>query len=209
MNINGYYLKIIVLAAGKSERFNGIKLLAKVNQQENSLTLIQRVLHQISLALDQLNIEENNLCVATGEYHDKIAEFVDKQFTLNYCESANRGIGHTIAQSVENLTSDKSHISHIMIILADQIALTADDYISLIKQSIATPDKLICAKADQQIMSPAIFPQYYFKDLMQLKGDKGAQALLHKNIEHLQTVLLPNAAIDIDTQQELVDWTLT
>lgn len=206
MNSYSYNLKIIVLAAGKSKRFNGIKLLAKVKQKNTPVTLIQRVLHQISTALKLLNIDENHLHVATGDYHDQITEFLGKQFSLGYCERAHCGIGYTIAQSVEKTIISESKTSHIMIMLADQIALNTDDYVSLIKQSIATPDKLICAKADQEIMSPAIFPQQYFTDLMSLEGDKGAKVLLHNNKEQLQVVLLPNAAIDIDTQQDLINW---
>ena len=93
-----------------------------------------------------------------------------------------------------------------MIALADQVALTADDYIRLIEQSQSTPDKLVCAQAEQELMPPAIFPQRYFKELTTLHGDKGAKALLHKNKENLQPVLLNSAAIDIDTQQDLIDW---
>jgi len=206
MNTYRYNLKVIVLAAGKSKRFNGIKLLAEVKQKNETATLIQRVLHQVSTALKLLNIDESHLYVATGDYHLKIAELIGKQFSLGYCERAHYGIGDTIAQSVEKVITCESETSHIMIMLADQIALNADDYVSLIKQSFATPNKLICTKAVQEIMSPAIFPQQYFTDLINLKGDKGAKALLHKNKEHLQVVLLPNAAIDIDTQQDLINW---
>ena len=42
-----YHLKVILLAAGKSERFNGIKLLASV-QQDDPITLVQHVLQQIN-----------------------------------------------------------------------------------------------------------------------------------------------------------------
>ena len=206
MNSNDCNLKVIVLAAGKSVRFDGIKLLAKVEQQNNSIALIQHVLKQLSIALSLLNIDESNLYVATGDYHTQIAEFIGKQFTLGYCDHAHLGLGHTIAQSVEKTLKSDNNTSHIMITLADQVALSASDYVSLIKQFLASPDKLICAKADQEIMPPAIFPRHYFTDLMSLKGDKGAKALLHKNKENLQEVLLPKAAIDIDTQQDLINW---
>lgn len=93
-----------------------------------------------------------------------------------------------------------------MIMLADQIALSPADYTHLIKQSLTAPDKLICAQEEQEIMPPAIFPRRYFSELMTLEGDKGAKALLHKNAEQLQSVRLPNAIIDIDTQQELLNW---
>jgi len=206
MNNNDYKLKIILLAAGKSERFNDIKLLAKVKQQDGSITLIEHALQQIYKALNILNLNENNLHVATGCYHPQLAQLIGNRYSLSYCENAHLGLGHTIAQSVEKILNNEESTSHIMITLADQVALNFEDYVSLIKQSLATPDKLICAKAGQEIMPSAIFSQVYFNDLMTLKGDKGAKALLHRNKENLQEVLLSNAAIDIDTQQELINW---
>lgn len=202
----GYNLKIIVLAAGKSERFEGIKLLAKVQKQGDSITLIQHVLQQISASLSILKIDECNLHVATGGYHLQIAEFIPKRFSLDYCERAHCGLGHTIAQSIDNIIINDDNTSHIMITLADQVALCSDDYISLIKQSLIMPEKLICAKVGKEIMPPAIFPQQYFTQLMSLTGDKGAKTLLYKNKENLQEVILPNSAIDIDTQQDLINW---
>lgn len=206
MKGNGFNLKIILLAAGKSERFNGIKLLAKVQQQSDSITLIQHVLQQISKALNILNIDESNLHVATGGYHPQLEQLIANQYSLSYCENAHSGLGHTIAQSVEKTLKNEDNISHIMITLADQVALNSDDYVNLIKQSFATPDKLICAKVGQEIMPPAIFPYDYFTDLMTLKGDKGAKALLHVNKENLKQVLLSNAAVDIDTEDDLINW---
>ena len=201
-----YNLKIIVLAAGKSERFDGIKLLATVQQQGDSTTLIQHVVQQISVALNILKIDEGNLSVATGGYHAQIARSIGKQFSLNYCQRARFGLGDTIAQSVDNIITNDENTSHVMITLADQVALTSDDYITLIKQSLLQPEQLICAQVAEEIMPHAIFPQQYFSQLMCLTGDKGAKILLYKNKKNCQEVLLANAAIDIDTQQDLVDW---
>jgi len=203
-------LKIIILAAGKSERFEAIKLLAKVkiprNSQTHSTPIIQHVLQQLTTSLSVLKIAKSNLNIATGGYHEQIAAVIGKQCSLLNCPDAHLGLGHTIAQSVERVISNNDCTSHIMITLADQVSLTADDYIRLIEQSISTPEKLVCANEGFDIMPPAIFPRHYFSQLMNLSGDKGAKALLHKNKDNLQAVSLPNAAIDIDTQQDLLNW---
>ncbi len=214
MNNRDYQLKIILLAAGKSERFNDIKLLAKVAQHNSSITVIEHVLQQISLTLNTLAINESRLHVATGGYHAQLRGFIDKKFSVHYCDDAHCGLGHTIAQTVEGILSSDNQsddingdaTSHIMITLADQVALNSDDYLRLIKQSLATPNKIVCAIAAQELMPPAIFPQRYFADLGRLTGDKGAKVLLHKNKKNLQQIDLPNAAIDIDTQQDLIHW---
>jgi molybdenum cofactor cytidylyltransferase len=221
MKNQDYHLKVILLAAGKSERFNGIKLLAKVQQQETSITLLEHAFHQISMALNTLNINDKKIRVATGRYHTQITAFFDNhehqsehsQFVFDYCEDAHLGLGHTISQSVEHMINDthdnneeENGTSHIMIALADQVALTADDYLALIKQSLALPNKLVCAKAGQELMPPAIFPAAYFAELTRLKGDKGAKPILYSNKENLQTLNIPHAERDIDTQQDLADW---
>jgi len=208
MSNNGYQLKVIVLGAGKSERFGDIKLLAKVKLSEGSLCLVEHVLQHVSKALSFLNISTTNIHVTTGLYHQQVSARIDENFSLIYCKDAHLGLGHTIAESVEKITSNKSatDVSHIMITLADQVALETDDYVRLIEQSMKSPAQLICAEASQKIMPPAIFPSYYFPNLMTLHGDKGAKALLHKNKEKLQTVAMPNAKVDIDTKQDLINW---
>ena len=213
-----YHLKVILLAAGKSERFNGIKLLAKVQQQATSITLIEHAFNQISVALNTLNIDDKDIRIATGRYHSQITSYFSEHknedrntpYVLDYCADAHLGLGHTISQSVEHMITganeNENKPSHILIALADQVALIANDYIALIKQSLALPNTLICAKAGQEHMPPAIFPSAYFDDLMRLKGDKGAKSILYANKENLQTVSLPSAERDIDTQQDLVNW---
>ncbi len=212
MNNSVYNLTVILLAAGKSERFNGIKLLAKVQQQETSITLLEHAFHQLSLALNTLNMDKKNIRIATGRYHSQITTFFSEhensQFVFDYCEDAHLGLGHTISQTVGHLLNDADDIStsHILIALADQVALTADNYVALIKQSLALPNMLVCAKAGHEIMPPAIFPATYFADLIHLKGDKGAKSVLYTHKENLQTVNIPHAERDIDTQQDLLNW---
>lgn len=206
MKNKDYNLKIILLAAGKSERFNGVKLLAKIQPQENSTTLIQHALQQISAALKLLGISENNLHIATGRYHLQLTSLLSEQYNFIHCHDAHLGLGHTIAQSVHHVTTKNKDTCHIMIALADQIALTTDDYVKLIKQSIALPSQLVCAKAKQEIMPPAIFPADYFNELIALQGDKGAKVILYSNQIDLKTVNLPHAERDIDTRQDLSNW---
>ncbi len=210
MSSNDYQLKVIILGAGRSERFGDIKLLAKVKLSDDSLCLVEHVLQRISAALHVLNISTANIHLTTGRYHQQISTRLGTQFPLIYCQDAHMGLGHTIAESVETITSttskNESDVSHIMITLADQVALETNDYVRLIEQSLKSPTQLICAKAEQKMMPPAIFPYHYFPDLMALHGDKGAKALLHKNKDKLQTVQMPNAIIDIDTKQDLINW---
>jgi molybdenum cofactor cytidylyltransferase len=218
MNDKPYHLKVIVLAAGKSERFKAIKLLADIQFADINLigadnktsptVLIQHVLQNISVSLTTLGMDLNQINVATGNYHDALIDVIEPHYQTVYCADAHLGLGHTIAQSLEYvLNKDASQlITHVMITLADLVALTSEDYTQLIKKSQQVPKNIVCSKAESEIMPPAIFPLCYFSELMQLEGDKGAKALLYKHKENLQTVSLPNAIIDIDTKEDLTNW---
>ena len=223
MNDKPYHLKVIVLAAGKSERFEAIKLLADIeladieladinlNGADNKTSptvLIQHVLQNISVSLTTLGMDLNHINVATGNYHDALIDVIGPNYLTVYCANAHLGLGHTIAQSLEYvLNKDTSQlITHVMITLADLVALTSEDYTQLIKKSQQVPMSIVCSKAENEIMPPAIFPLCYFPQLIQLEGDKGAKALLYKHKENLQTVSLPNARIDIDTKEDLTNW---
>ena len=51
---------------------------------------------------------------------------------------------------------------------------------------------------------PAIFPRSVFADLVQLRGDLGARALIQRNPDRLVRVPMARAAIDIDTPEDLL-----
>ncbi len=214
INFHHYHLKVILLAAGKSTRFGSIKLIANINKQSNekqpALTLIELVLNNISTALQTYPKITSSIDIATGEYHQQISALLQEKQTekshLLYCNKANEGLGKTIAQAVEKIIKTDKSISHIMIALADQVALGYKDYKQLIKQSLKTPNNIVCAKAKNRLMAPAIFPCRYFTELTLLSGDKGAQTILKNNIEQLHSISLDNAMIDIDTQQDLHRW---
>jgi molybdenum cofactor cytidylyltransferase len=50
---------------------------------------------------------------------------------------------------------------------------------------------------------PAIFPRLCFSELTELRGDRGARAILERNSYRLVRVSMANAAIDLDTPEDL------
>jgi CTP:molybdopterin cytidylyltransferase MocA len=50
---------------------------------------------------------------------------------------------------------------------------------------------------------PAIFPRWCFTELRELRGDRGARAILERHAQRLAHVQMPNAAIDLDTPEDL------
>jgi molybdenum cofactor cytidylyltransferase len=62
---------------------------------------------------------------------------------------------------------------------------------------------IVASVYGQHVGVPAIFPRPFFSELMQLRGDQGARAILERNAYRLVRVPMPNAAVDLDTPEDL------
>jgi CTP:molybdopterin cytidylyltransferase MocA len=51
--------------------------------------------------------------------------------------------------------------------------------------------------------APAIIPAWCYADLLALRGDQGARALLQSHSPRLLRVDMPAAALDVDTPEDL------
>jgi molybdenum cofactor cytidylyltransferase len=108
-----------------------------------------------------------------------------------------------------------------MIVLVDQwqinkslliplIHTSLDHQCNIVTSSCSRNNKLPLNKniephiqLDNRIGPPTIFPKAYFPELLALKGDKGAKALMMKEIEQVIQVDLPEAFIDLDNADDL------
>jgi molybdenum cofactor cytidylyltransferase len=87
----------------------------------------------------------------------------------------------------------------VMIILGDQVGITADDLKRLIDAWNGNEGVIAAAVYDQHVGVPAIFPAFCFTELAQLRGDRGARVVLERNRDRVVHVQMPRAAIDLDT----------
>jgi len=198
-------LNIVLLAAGKGLRFQQsctdakktiqIKQLANLN----GMPIIRHSINQLRPLTSENNII-CNLYVALGANHQKISAELPEDVTPLLTKNFSLGMGHTIAESVTQI-ADKS--SHILITLADQVAIETSHYQQLIDKSLVAPEKIIATFSENKMMAPAIFPKIYFTELAKLHGDKGAGALLKRNSNNVITHLCPKAEFDIDTWADL------
>jgi len=190
---------IVVLAAGKSSRFNGIKMLAKINTEKGSKAMLQSVLNNI----EPLEVPT---IIATGEYHHLLKENIITGADFYFCSNAHLGMAHTIAQSTKFVHKTFKNISHIMFVLADQVALTTEQYQLLLQQSKRYPSKLHYCQTAAGISAPSVFPTKYWSQLTELEGDKGAKSVIVANLKQSKGIEIENADIDIDQQEQLIQW---
>jgi molybdenum cofactor cytidylyltransferase len=92
-----------------------------------------------------------------------------------------------------------------MILLGDQVAITRDDLQRLIGAWRGTEGLIAASQYAHKTGVPAIFPASCFSELAALRGDQGARAVLERNRDRLVRVPLPNAALDLDTPEQLAE----
>lgn len=189
---------IVILAAGNSQRFQGVKTLAAINWlgQQHSM---------VKLAVDKLRPINAPIIIATGLYHQQIITSAIPGVSYHYCNQAHLGMGHTIAQVTQHVLTSLS-ASHIFITLADQIAIEPAQFLQLAKQSASHPEHIVCSTTSKGLTAPALFPAQDFTALSQLTGDKGAKSILLAQRKRVISVELEQALIDIDHQQDLINW---
>jgi molybdenum cofactor cytidylyltransferase len=186
-------LSCILLAAGQSKRFGAIKQLARVNETE-----------LINATISNYHIPEiDEVLVILGANGDKIAPIITGNVKTCIATNWQLGMGHSLAFGVSQL----SHlVTHVLLGLADQPAISSDALRALIRCSAINPEKIVASAFNQVLGAPAIFPASYFGQLAALSGDRGAKMIIQQHIEQVVSVAIPAAQWDIDTQIDLDRW---
>ncbi|MEY4762966.1 MAG: hypothetical protein RLZZ200_2822, partial [Pseudomonadota bacterium] len=111
------------------------------------------------------------------------------------------GIGSSLRAAVRHLPGT---CDGLLVMLADQPAVSAEDLRRLIGPWRSRPDAIVAASYSGIDGVPAVFPRWTFGELSALRGDMGARSLIRRHRERLIRVPLPSAALDIDTPADLL-----
>lgn len=184
----------MIMAAGEGRRFRGCKPLANVH----GTTLLQRMVSQVRHLVP-------HTCVVTGAWHASIVQAQKDgdltDVTLIHNAAWQSGLGHSISVGVSQLESD---FDGILILLADQVAITANDIEALIDQF--EWNNIVCGYYAGRRGVPAIFGRNSFQRLKSLADDRGAKQLLYRSDVPVSEYNMPTASVDVDTQKDLQDW---
>lgn len=188
-------LAVLILAAGASTRFGGCKLLADVGGRpllQNSIDLASSVapddVHVVSGAWHQALLDATSAGELTGA-------------RLVYSERWREGLSASLEAGIRHLETD---YEAVLVLLADQVALTRDDLTTLL--DAFDGGGICCGFYRGRRGVPAIFPRAVFPGLKALQGDQGAKQLLYDNLLPVRECPMPNAAMDIDTPDQLARW---
>ncbi|MGS2722818.1 nucleotidyltransferase family protein [Porticoccus sp. GXU_MW_L64] len=187
MDIN---IAAIVLAAGAGSRFNGTKQLALVDGRP----LVRCVVDAC------LGCAAHPVVVAVGYRAEQVAEVLPPDVIPLPVPEWQQGMGHSLAYAVKQLPDS---VTHTMVVLADQGALTHGDLSLLLAAAEGAPQQIVAASYNNTSGVPAVFPRRFFAELQTFTGDRGARQLLRANAEAVLSVPMPGAAMDVDTLADL------
>ena len=185
-------LGIVILAAGEARRFGACKQLVEFR----SKPLLQHVL-DAALALPY-----KRLMVVTGKYDQEIKKAFEGGLVSGAEQVYNpdwpEGMSSSIRLGCQLLASD---CDQILVLLADQILVSADELHSLIDETDSTG--IACAGFSGTVGPPALFGRAFYPALLSLNADHGAKRILTNPENHVRVVPMASAGWDIDTPEDL------
>jgi molybdenum cofactor cytidylyltransferase len=196
MNETNKQIGIIVLAAGASRRMKEPKQLLRFEGK----TLLRRA---VETAIE--SICKPVLVVLGANFENTNAEIKDLPIEIRFNKNWQNGLSSSIKTGIENLQKIEPDISAVIITLADQPFVAANHINNFAEKFYGSQKRIIAAEYNGTIGVPALFAKEIFDDFFKLSGDKGAKLILEKRGETLETIELPEAALDINTQQDFIN----
>jgi len=177
----------LILAAGFSNRFGSVKLLAKM---ENGLTVFEQTQQQLAAAIPDYRV------ITRRELSEALAPYCEH---LEVFQEAERGMGATLAFGI-GLASEWDSC---LICLADMPLIPSAVYKHIADASAA--DKIIVPNYAGQSGNPVAFGSAFYRELSTLTGDAGGRPVLRQHADAVVTLPVDNEAIlqDIDTPLDL------
>jgi CTP:molybdopterin cytidylyltransferase MocA len=187
----------IVLAAGASRRLGQPKQLLMVGGE----TLIARAIRLAGEA------GATPVILVLGAYHEGIGAAINPDSAIPIVNGDwQQGIATSIHAGLRALADLAPQASGALILGCDQPRLTAGHLRALLEAFAAQGSCAIIASAYAGVAGiPAIFPRAVFADLLALRGDQGARALLMQSPRPPIAVPFPGGEIDIDLPADLAE----
>jgi molybdenum cofactor cytidylyltransferase len=194
-------ISALILAAGESRRFEGIKQLADINGK----TLLNRVVDAYAQA------GCSTIYVALGANAEEIVRTLPSYAEVVNVTDWQQGMGHSLSTALSSMKKSElfTDTDKLMVGVADQVSIKTENLKQLIDMALSYPSKIVTASYNQIQGVPAIFGSNDFDGLCELDGDIGARAYIKRNMKRVIAVEMPSAAFDIDTKDDLYNWQIS
>ena len=181
----------IVLAAGASKRLGRAKQLVDIDGEP----ALRRVARSV------LATDPRDCVVVLGHDAAHIESALQGLAVRVLCiDDFDTGMAASLRAGV---TALDSKCAGALIALTDQPALTAEHLRALCRAWRTAPQRAVASAYDGVLGVPAVLPRAWFADIVALRGDVGARALLRARETNVLAVDAPELARDIDTPDDV------
>ena len=180
----------ILLAAGGSKRFGGFKQLLEFRGE----SLLRR-----SVALAGAVLPGRVIVVHGPKPMKCRRELAGCNVIHVNNENWESGMASSLKAGIRALPGD---CEAALVLLCDQPMIRAEQLESMIDMWARGPQKIIAGTYAGVVGVPAVIPRKYFPDILKLAGDRGAKSVLTAHAAETIPYALPEAELDIDTQED-------
>ncbi len=183
---------IVILAAGASARMGTPKQLLQWQGQ----TLLERTIGMAEA------VHLGPVMVVLGANSEIILDQLSaNSFQWVKNEAWATGMGSSVSIGLEALLKQRPNLSAVLCLLVDQPLITSKDLQLMVKTWQKENPPIVAAKYQDTVGVPALFDHRVFSDLLALSGERGAKSVLSRYANELIGVVLPAAALDVDTPE--------
>lgn len=178
----------IILAAGESKRMKAVKQL----MPWKDTTLLGYAMKQ------SLQSETDAVFVVLGANKEVILPSIDtSETTVIINNDWPLGMGTSITAAVRYIQLNKLDYDGVLIRLVDQPLLDVKYYNKLIDNYIKTK-YIITTSYESGCGVPAVLDKTYFKELQELKPDKGAKEIINRHKKNVTIIDSKGKTVDLD-----------
>lgn len=182
----------VVLAAGSSSRMGQVKQLLEWEGK----TLIRHILSKLRAA------GITDIVVVLGANASKIEkELEGLALHVVYNEQWSEGLGSSVVAGTR--AAMELDPAALLFVLVDQPYVSISLLQQIMEQYTRHSDALIVSDYGSHPGVPALFPAFFFPNLLRLSGDAGARKIIKQYTGEIHFVAFPEGKYDLDTPE---DW---
>lgn len=185
-------ISLILMSAGTSQRMKECKQLMKL---PNGDILTEYTLKKY------LKFPFYEIIVVLGREKEKLQKILKKyDVKIIYNENYINGIGTSVACGVKNLSKSSCAC---MMALADMPKISIEIISKLVNYYKINQENIIIPTKNNRRGNPTIFPSKFYRELQELKADKGGSIVIKNNPKFVKEIEVESDDIffDIDNKE--------
>lgn len=187
---------IVLLAAGQSRRYGGIKLLDNIDGKKMYLYTLE--------LLRQLSVTE---CVVVTGYEEIKEKAEDFGLKTEWNSCPGLGISHSLKMGLKRVLQCWPGTEGVMFLVCDQPYLMAETVNKMLEAFADGKKGILCPALEgsswEDAGNPCIIGRAYFEELFGLEGDVGGKQVIRRHSEDIEVFyqVSEEELKDIDTKK--------